>query len=141
MMLNSRSLFISLLVAALVSLGIGQAAADVCPPVCDHCRPVSTAPSCCDDMGGASGSQQQPANAGEKRQADCEHGLFCSGNIEQSDVAAGLTAPGPELVALFSDPGQTGSSHCSVFSATTWLKAPPPGKRPALYTLNCSFLI
>ena len=140
---NCRFLLIPLLVAALVSLGIGRAGAVVCTPVCDHCRTVPAAPSCCDEMVGSGDSRQQPAKAGENRQsAGCDYGQFCSGDTGQGDVSAGLTAPGAEPAALLTEiAGQVISGRYSTLSAVIRLKAPPRGKPRPLYTLNCSFLI
>lgn len=141
-MKKNRYLLISLLIAAIVSLGIGQAGADVCPPVCDHCHAVSAVPLCCEEMGDSPGSQQQPVTAEDKQQSvDCEYSLACLGASQQSNVAATLATPAPELVAVIADPGRISFGRYPVLAEAIRLKAPPRRSPRSLYTLNCSFLI
>lgn len=138
-----RFLIIQLLVAAIVSLGVARAGVDGCPPDCPH-RPdaVSIVFSCCDEMGGGSGSGHLPKNGGDQQSsAGCEQDAFCPTGTEKVTAIAAFTSPGLETAVLipaaasFRPPAHGAPPSAIVFPS------PPTGKTPALYTLNCSLLI
>lgn len=141
MKINVRYLLIQLLLAAIVSLGIAQAGGEVCPPGCSHCL-ASVSPSCCDDMGRDVGPDHMPGNTGDgQRPADCGHGSLCPGNSVQNEVAVGFTVPSFELASVLPAvaafiPLDHPLVHITIRPQSLLL-----GKPPAIYTLNCSFLI
>lgn len=135
-------LLISLLVAAIVSLGIAQATTGVCPPNCAHCSAVVVPPSCCEDMGGFQNSTHIPGKADErKQQASCDHGFSCFRSSEPVEVIVSLSDSNPEFDAIFSEMISFSLAKYHETYITLSLYSPPLKKSPSLYTLNCSFLI
>lgn len=137
-----RFLIIPLLVAAILSLGIAWAGTDDCPPDCGHhAGTVSAVPSCCEAMDSGSSSGHMPKNSGDdQRSAECGDGFYCRGS-EPNEAVAVFTVPGLEPVVLF--PTAVPFSPPSLpepYHAIS-LRPPPPGQTPAIYTLNCSYLI
>ncbi len=141
-----RFIILSLLVTALISLGIARAEGVPCPAHCgigvEPAAADQAGHPCCDGPAGKVADDAGPLNDGQSPQpAACGHCYLFPGSNERGDVAMGLNPAGVDTAFGFSSLAGYLIAHPSPAGLPIRPLPPRLRKAPDLFTRNCSFLI